>query len=131
MRARSANPDMPPPLELECLKALWSLGEASVGDVRRWVSSRRDLAYTTVMTLLDRLVRRGVASRRKQGRSFLYSPCVSRDTVRNKAVAALVHDHFDGSRNDLVAFLQNGHITPAVTPAPGQDSDDDLDATLL
>jgi hypothetical protein len=50
--------------------------------------------------------------------------------VRNKAVAALLENYFDGSRSDLVAFLQDGHATPAVTPASNEDTDE-LDATLL
>ena len=49
--------DIPPPLEVECLKALWALGEGNVKDVRRAMAGNRNLAYTTVMTVLDRLAR--------------------------------------------------------------------------
>jgi len=66
--------DIPPPLELACLKALWSLQEGNVKDVRRIVAQSRPLAYTTIMTVLERLVRKGKLARRKVGRAFVYSP---------------------------------------------------------
>ena len=45
-----------PPLELQCMKALWSLGEATVEDIRASLMPRRPLAYTTVMTTMRILV---------------------------------------------------------------------------
>jgi len=48
-----ATRDVPPPLELACLKALWSLQEGSVKDVQRIVAQSRPLAYTTIMTVLE------------------------------------------------------------------------------
>ena len=56
--------ELPPPLEMACLNALWELGEGNVEEVRVCVSRSRPLAYTTVLTLLDRLSRRGAVSRR-------------------------------------------------------------------
>ena len=66
--------DVPPPLELACLKALWSLQEGNVRAVQQVVALSRPLAYTTIMTVLDRLVRKGKLTRRKVGRAFVYSP---------------------------------------------------------
>jgi predicted transcriptional regulator len=135
--------EIPPPLELECLKALWVLGEASVNDVRQALSLRRELAYTTVMTLLDRLVRRGSATRQKMGRSFVYAPTVSRESVREVAVRALVECHFDGSQEALADYLRQGpsngkgHLngTAAVAAVAaasnGASSEETLDASLL
>jgi predicted transcriptional regulator len=54
MARAAVQRELPPRLELLCLKALWTLGEGSVNDVRRVVSETKPLAYTTVMTLLDR-----------------------------------------------------------------------------
>ena len=71
MRKPAPPRDIPPPLELECLKVLWKLGEASVKDVRGDLAASRTLAYTTVMTLMERLVKKGGAARRKSGRMFL------------------------------------------------------------
>jgi len=67
-RGRTAR-EIPPPLELQCLSALWTLGEVNVQAVRDFLAPRKSLAYTTVMTMLDRLTRKQVLSRRKVGRS--------------------------------------------------------------
>ena len=57
MRKPAPPRDLPPPLELECLKALWELGQGGVKEVRESLQERRPLAYTTVMTLLDQISR--------------------------------------------------------------------------
>ena len=100
--------DIPPPLELECLKALWALGEGNVKDVRRHMTANRNLAYTTVMTVLDRLARKGGVARRKVGRSFVYAPVLSRDALRKLAVKELVDGFFDSSEESLRRYLQGG-----------------------
>jgi BlaI family transcriptional regulator, penicillinase repressor len=97
---------LPPKLELICLQALWRLGEGTVHDVRRSVSKERILAYTTVMTLLGRLEKRGCVTRRKPGRSYIYRPKVSRDTLREQALKQLLQDFFDGSVDALLTFLR-------------------------
>ncbi|MCL6543954.1 MAG: BlaI/MecI/CopY family transcriptional regulator [Bryobacteraceae bacterium] len=126
MRRPAPPRPVPPPLELECLKSLWRLGEASVRQVRDDLAPARPLAYTTVMTLLDRLVRKGGAVRRKRGRMFLYSPLLGQDTVRSLAVKDLVDTLFDGSPEKLLVFLQQepetGAGTPAETPPNGLDT---------
>jgi BlaI family transcriptional regulator, penicillinase repressor len=99
--------EIPPPLELECLKALWGIGEGTVRDVREILVGNRNLAYTTVMTVLDRLEKRGGVSRRKQGRSFVYEPKVSQDAVRRYAVKELVDTFFGGSEEALRSYLQS------------------------
>jgi predicted transcriptional regulator len=96
--------ELPPRLELECLKALWGLGEANVRDVQ--TSLARSLAYTTVMTVLDRLARRGCVERRKVGRGFVYSAVLTRDSVRRVALDDLIHCFFDGSEESLRHYLQ-------------------------
>ena len=68
--------------------------------------SRAPLAYTTVMTVLDRLARRGCVERRKVGRGFVYSAVLSRDSVRRVALDDLIHCFFDGSEESLRHYLQ-------------------------
>jgi len=124
---------IPPPLELICLKALWSLGEGRVEDVRQAVAATRPLAYTTVLTVLERLTRRGAVARRKVGRSFLYSPEVSRASLRLLAVRDLVDTYFDGSESQLLDFLRErsseaGAPVEAVQPAISESR---LDTALL
>lgn len=131
MRRPAPPRDIPPPLELECLKALWSIGEGNVSAVRAAVTQRRPLAYTTVMTLLDRLARKGAASRRKVGRSFVYTPAITRDTMRRHALRELLDCYFDGSEAQMKAFLEG--TVSAAEPQPGERQLDSgrLDTTLL
>ncbi|HYO84661.1 MAG TPA: BlaI/MecI/CopY family transcriptional regulator, partial [Bryobacteraceae bacterium] len=91
--------ELPPPLELECLKTLWLLGQGSVRQVQSSLTPQRQLAYTTVMTVMDRLARRGCVRREKAGRSFVYTPLLTIDAVRKLAVQDLVHTLFDGSED--------------------------------
>lgn len=127
--ARNGAREMPPPLELECLKVLWKLGQGNVKDVRRALTENRNLAYTTVMTVLDRLERKGGVVRRKVGRSFLYSPVLSRDGLRRLAVRNLVESFFEGSEDALADYLRNGEAPAAAPPAVA--TEDNLDTTLL
>jgi len=120
--------EVPPPLELLCLRALWSLGEGNVKAVQQIVAESRPLAYTTIMTVLDRLVRKGMLGRRKVGRSFRYAPQATRDTARRAAVRELLEGYFDGSEAALISFLQRRGEEP--TPASTPDSDR-IDTVLL
>lgn len=129
MRRPGPPREIPPPLELECLKALWSLGEGNVSLVRQALSASRNLAYTTVMTVLDRLVRRGALARRKVGRSFVYTPLLSRETLRRRAVRELLDSFFNGSERELLAYLGTHEAPPnGAAPAPPAEA---LDTTLL
>src|ERR1051326_7153299 len=101
-----ASRDVPPPLELSCLTALWSLEEGNVKDVQRIVAQSRPLAYTTIMTVLDRLMRKGKITRRKVGRAFMYAPQQSRDSMRRAAIRELLDGYFDGSEEQLILFLR-------------------------
>jgi predicted transcriptional regulator len=89
-----------------CLNALWEIQEGNVEDVRKVVAQNRPLAYTTVLTLLDRLTRRGAVSRRKEGRGFRYQPTVARDKLRRMALRQFLEYHFDGSEANLKIFLE-------------------------
>jgi predicted transcriptional regulator len=129
MRKPAPRRDIPPPLELECLKALWGLGEGRVKDVRQVMIGNRKLAYTTVMTVLDRLEKRGGVVRRKNGRSFIYIPKVSREAMRRHAVKELVDGFFDGSSEALAKFLE-GNAPPAAS-RPERAAEDGIETVLL
>jgi BlaI family transcriptional regulator, penicillinase repressor len=103
-----------PQLEIECMKVLWRGGEASVAQVR--AALPRPLAYTTVMTVLDRMASKGVVARRKQGRAFLYSAALDRAIARSAAVARLLENYFDGDRRALATYL--GHFSPKAAAVP-------------
>jgi len=121
MRKSRNHPLSLPPLELECMKMLWTLGQANVHGIRAGMLASRPLAYTTVMTIMGRLARKGVVERRKQGRFHVYRPLVSDSEVREHAVGRLIDDFFRGSRESLRGYLDNGdgqkaHITEPAAP---------------
>ncbi|MDQ6708131.1 MAG: BlaI/MecI/CopY family transcriptional regulator [Acidobacteriota bacterium] len=117
-------------MELLCLKALWSLREANVEAVRQALSGHKPLAYTTVLTLLDRLARRGSVSRRKEARTFLYQPQVSADALRRLALNEFLDRYFNGSEDDLVTFLRREPAPEEIGPA-AERAEQRLDPALL
>ena len=128
--AKSAR-DVPPPLELMCLSALWTLEEGNVRQVRQVVAQSRPLAYTTIMTVLERLVRKGKITRRKMGRAFVYSPQASRDAMRRLAVQELLERFFDGSAEELIAFLRQApHEEEPASATPALE-EQRIDTVLL
>jgi predicted transcriptional regulator len=93
-------------LELELMEILWDGGEGSVRDVVPRLS--RPLAYTTVMTTLDRLFKKGLLDRRKSDRAFLYSPSFSRQEWERRRAGNLVAGFLAGpnpSRELLLSCL--------------------------
>jgi BlaI family transcriptional regulator, penicillinase repressor len=114
-RKKSTNLLDLPPLELECMKALWPLGEATVEDIRAALMPRRPLAYTTILTVMDRLARKGITERRKRGRAHVYTPAVAQDAVREHALERLIGDFFDGSREELRSHLGGAPARQAPT----------------
>ena len=112
MRKPGPVRELPPRLELDCLKALWTLGEGNVKQVRDVLAVDRELAYTTVMTVLDRLERRGGVHRRKVGRLFVYVPALTQDCVRRLAVRELLDCYFEGSPDQLREYLNQVRDEP-------------------
>jgi predicted transcriptional regulator len=94
-------------LETAVLEALWSSGESSVRDLSAQLD--RPLAYTTVMTTLDRLFKKGLLLRRKVDRAFLYAPRLTRSEWEQRRTAELVASLFAFSgatpRDALVSNL--------------------------
>jgi predicted transcriptional regulator len=93
------------PLELECLSVLWPLGESTVREIHGALAASRPRAYTTVMTIMDRLAQKGIVTRRKVGRAFRYRASLSAEEARRKAVQKIVEGFFDGSSEALAAHL--------------------------
>lgn len=129
MRPKRPPAEIPPPLEMECLKALWRLEEGDVTSVREALLPERPLAYTTVMTILDRLVKRGSVERRKLGRKFLYTPAVSKEILRSRAVRQLIDGLFEGSEDLLLEYLNRGGRSLSANVAPPSGAR--MDAVLL
>ncbi len=104
------------------MSVLWAVGESSVRDIQQRLAQSRPRAYTTVLTIMDRLAQKGIASRRKLGRAFLYQAKLSAEEARLKAVEKIIDHFFDGSAEALAALLSSHHgavreIRPANSPA--------------
>lgn len=98
-------------LERRVMDELWQSSQPrSVRDVHAALTQDRDLAYTTVMTVLDRLAKKGFVHRESAGRAYLYAPVQSRQDM----VADVMHEALEGSDSDrtaaLVAFVDR--VTP-------------------
>lgn len=121
VRARRTMYELPP-LELECMKVLWRLGEASVRDIREELAAVRPLAYTTVETIMDRLTRKGIVARQKIGKAHRYTPRYTKEAARVQAVEAVVEHFFSGSRQALQAHLAGLPVEepPPVPRAPAE-----------
>jgi predicted transcriptional regulator len=82
------------PLEISIMEILWEQGESNVRDVVGKLGRR--LAYTTVMTTLDRLFKKGLLDRYKMHRSFVYLPKFSRQVWEQKRAGELVAGFLEG-----------------------------------
>jgi predicted transcriptional regulator len=94
------------PLEMQVMNVAWSVGRCSVRDVVERLNSK--LAYTTVMTTLDRLFKKGLLEREKSERAFLYSPALSSQDWERRRAGDLVAGFLAGpepSRDLLLSSL--------------------------
>ncbi len=93
------------PLELDCMNTLWPLGEATVREIRDRLAERRARAYTTIMTIMDRLTRKGIVERRKVGRKYVYRAKLSAQEARAHALIQVLENFFGGSKERMLAQL--------------------------
>jgi predicted transcriptional regulator len=94
------------PLETDVMDVLWNCAEGNVRDVIHHLA--RPLAYTTVMTTLDRLYKKGLLSRRKFERAFVYAPCLSRTEWEQKRAGDFLAAFLAGpqpSGDALISYL--------------------------
>ena len=108
--------------ELKCMKALWFEGATTVRDVHRILQPNHPLAYTTVLTVMDRLTRKGFLARTRRGKAHTYLPRCSFEESRSHAVAELIRTWFDGSDDQLATFL-TGAPPPQPVPIPAQPNE--------
>ena len=99
------------PLELEIMHVLWEHGTANVQTVQR--NLKRELAYTTVQTVLNILHRKGKVQRAMKDRAYFYKPVVSRSHVTGEHMSDILDRLFGGSAESLVmSLLETKHLTP-------------------
>jgi BlaI family transcriptional regulator, penicillinase repressor len=110
---RRKSPDQQlTPLELEIMNVLWKTGPANVQTVQAGIQGR-ELAYTTVQTMLNVLHRKGKVKRQLKDRAYRYCPVLSRRKAVSQAVGDMLDRFFGGSADSLVLNLvETRHLTP-------------------
>ena len=98
------------PLELEIMQALWESGPSTVAEVQPRL--RATLAYTTVQTMLNVLLKKGKVNRVQEGRAFRYAAAVTRERASGNALKDIVLRMFGGSSEALLmAMVDTRQIT--------------------
>lgn len=92
-------------VELELMTILWKLNEGSVSDVIEQLPKNRDLAYTSVSTILRILEQKGVLKTRKEGRGHIYIPLLKKSDYESRTVKDVVDRVFQGTPVALVKQL--------------------------
>src|SRR2546422_3659674 len=92
-------------LQLKIMKVLWERGDGTVADVHLALGGGRDLAYTTIATMLRKMEARGLVRHRVDGRSFVYRPAVGSDAVTRGMSDHLLDRLFEGNLADMVSHL--------------------------
>jgi BlaI family transcriptional regulator, penicillinase repressor len=91
------------PLELEIMQVLWQAGPCTVAEVQPRLQA--ELAYTTVQTMLNVLLRKKKVKRVQEGRAYRYRPAVSRERASGSALSDLVTRMFGGSSEALLMAM--------------------------
>lgn len=94
-------------LQLEIMRVLWTDREATVAQVHRALLQRREIAPTTVATMLSKMEKKGVVTHRTEGRQFVYRPTVPEIEVHRSMVGDLTRRLFGGDPTALVHHLLN------------------------
>ncbi len=116
--------------ELRLMKLLWERGESAVSDLVTGLSDTTPLAYTSVLTTIRILEKKGYVRHRQEGRAFLYSPCVAEHEAGRSEVRQLLQRFFGNSRERLLlSLLGDDEISPeelrrlkdAIATAPDEE----------
>lgn len=93
------------PVELELMEILWRIKEGSVHDVMLHLPRDRNLAYTSVSTMLRILQQKNVLDIKKIGRLHIYYPVLSKETYATYSINKIVKGAFSGKSAELLAYL--------------------------
>ena len=102
------------PAEWKLMNAVWKGHPVTARGIAERLESAEDWAYTTIKTMLSRLVAKGALAERKEGKTSLYEPLLTRRAARARALGALAADAFDGAFGTLMHFLvEEEKLSPA------------------
>lgn len=92
-------------VELEMMNIIWNIHPCSVAQIMEELAKGRDLAYTSVSTIVRILEQKKFLKSQKEGRGHLYSPLVKKEDYQNTSIHHIVHSVFDGAPASLVRQL--------------------------
>ncbi len=120
--------------ELRLMKILWERGESAVADLVAALPDGEALAYTSVLTTIRILEKKGYVRHRQIGRAFLYTPCLVEQEAGRFEVGVMLQRFFGNSRERLLlSLLGDDDVTPAelerlrraIASAPNSDAQED------
>ena len=98
--------------EMEILHHVWKLEKATVGEVHDLILQKRKTAYTTIMTIMKNLYGKGYLTYEKKGVTYVYSPAIKPDEVKQNLLKSVLNKVFEGSPTALVqALAENEKLT--------------------
>jgi len=112
---RTPRAPKPTPAELDLLRTLWRLGPSSVKQMHEAQRRERpDLAYASVLRLMQVMHGKGLLKRDESQRSHVYAPAQAQGSLQTRLLDELIHKAFAGSGKDLVmAALRGGRVSDA------------------
>lgn len=114
------------PLEQKILSEVWRQKTATVRSVLESLRAEKDIAYTTVMTIMTRLTEKKILQRRKEGKGYLYSPMKSKKNFLQNMIRNTVHSLVDRYGEEaMVAFLKE---TQTLSQKDRNDALEDLNS---
>jgi len=111
---RSSKSKLPKPTaaELDLLRVMWQLGPSTVKDVHQArLREKPDLAYATVLRLMQVMHGKGLLVRDESQRSHVYAAAHAQDRLQTNLLRELIQKAFAGSGKDLVLSALNTHVT--------------------
>jgi len=113
------NPDKPGlekfwgRLEIDVMEIIWANGPMTVKRALYFLNKSRTYAYTTVMTVMNRLVKKAILDRKKEGHSFIYSPSLSKkefiQLATQKVIAGLLTDFKEVATRNFSRLRKTSH----------------------
>jgi BlaI family penicillinase repressor len=92
--------------EYEVMQLLWGLGESTAPELHKLIIKSKQVSYSTVKTIIDRLEEKKAISRIKQyGRTIVYAPLVSKDSLRKPLIKNFISKVFSGNPQSLMNHL--------------------------
>ena len=108
------------PGEKRVMDVLWKRNHASVHEVHSELRKTKDIAYTTVLSVMRTMAKKGYVKYQKDGRAYRYAAAINESQARDKAIANLVNRFFDGSPIAFAQYLTGSHF----------NDDENLDALM-